>query len=80
MKPASEIIKRCGGPKVVAEWLNLDRTAVQRWTYPGAKGSDEQVPLKHWAKLIEKAREAGVEIALADLMPDDLAAVVGEAA
>lgn len=69
MTPASEIIDRCGGFKVVADWLGLDRSGVQRWTYPAPKGSGERVPTQHWASLIRKASEAGIQIELQELVP-----------
>ena len=75
MTPASKIIERCGGFKVVADWLGLDRSAVQRWTYDPPRGAGEQVPLKHWAALVEKAAEAGVAIDLTELMPAEVAAL-----
>jgi hypothetical protein len=75
MKPASEIIKLCGGPKTVADWLGLERTAVQRWTYPEGKGTGEQIPMKHWARLIEEAGRRGVVVTLQDLMPADIAVI-----
>jgi hypothetical protein len=73
MTPASKIIERCGGFKVVADWLGLDRSAVQRWTYEHPKGTGEQVPLKHWTPLIEAAAQAGVEIKPSELMPPEVA-------
>lgn len=76
MTPASEIISRCGGFKAVADWLGLERTAVQRWTYPSPKGSGEQVPMKHWAPLINAARDHGKIVTIEELMPDDVAALV----
>jgi len=73
MTPASEIITRCGGPKAVADWLGLERTAVQRWTYPAPKGTGEQIPMKHWAAIITAAAGAGIEVRLTELMPEDVA-------
>ncbi len=73
MTPASEIIARCGGPKAVADWLGLERTAVQRWTYPAPKGTGEQIPMKHWSAIITAAAAAGIEVRLAELMPEDVA-------
>lgn len=75
MTPASEILKRCGGPKVVADWLGLDRSAVQRWAYPSPKGSDEQVPMKHWPALIREAAKRGLVVTVAELMPDDVSEI-----
>jgi hypothetical protein len=78
MTPASAIIERCGGFKSVADMLGLERTAVQRWTYAPPKGTGEQVPSKHWAPLIEAARERGIEVRLSELMPDDVAKLAAE--
>lgn len=73
MKPASEIIARCGGPKAVADWLGLERTAVQRWTYDPPKGTGKQIPVKHWAPLISAAKAAGITILVSELLPEDVA-------
>jgi hypothetical protein len=73
MKPASEIIARCGGPKAIADWLGLERTAVQRWTYEPPKGTGEQIPVKHWAQLIGAAKGAGITILVSELLPADVA-------
>jgi hypothetical protein len=75
MTPASEIIERCGGPKTVADWLGLERTAVQRWTYPRPKGTGERVPMRHWSALIAAAAQHDKLISLAELMPPDVAKV-----
>lgn len=80
MTPASAIIERCGGFKAVADWLGLERTAVQRWTYAPPKGSGEQVPMKHWSGLIEAARAHGVEVTLQELMPPEVARIAAEEA
>lgn len=75
MTPASDIIKRCGGNLRVAEWLGLERTAVQRWTYPKDKGgTGERIPTRHWAALIAKAAEHGSVVRLEELIPPDAAA------
>lgn len=64
MATAQKIISDCGGPKVVAGWLRLDRSTVQRWIDGG------RIPEKRWATLIIAARvHKGVEIALEDLIP-----------
>jgi hypothetical protein len=80
MTPASDIIARCGGFKTVADWLGLERTAVQRWTYPAPKGTGEQIPMKHWSVLIEAARAHGVDVTLAELMPADVARIAADEA
>ena len=63
MASAQALIKRCGGPRVVAEWLALDRSTVQRWVGEG------RVPSKRWAPLIIAAKLNGIEISLDDLIP-----------
>jgi len=79
MTTATDIIKRCGGFKAVADWLGLERTAVQRWTYPHPKGTGDQIPMKHWAPLIEAAAANGKEVTLTELMPEDVAKIAAEA-
>ena len=79
MTPASVIIERCGGFKVVADWLGMDRSGVQRWTYDPPRGTGERVPTQHWEPLILKAAEHGVLITLEELVPAE-AAVAAEAA
>lgn len=63
MSSAQIIIKRCGGPKKVAEWLQLDRSTVQRWI------GDGRIPAKRWATLIIAAKLSGVAIEINDLVP-----------
>lgn len=70
--PAGAVIKRCGGPKIVAEWLGLDRSAVLRWTHERPKGTGGMIPPKYWPALIDNARQAGTEIDATDLLPDSL--------
>lgn len=69
MALASEIIKRCGGPKTVAAWLGMERSGVQRWTYDPPRGCGNRIPAKHWAVLILSAKLNGIDIALEDLIP-----------
>lgn len=79
MTPASQIVERCGGFKTVAEWLNLDRSGVQRWTYPAPRGTGERIPTQHWAPLIRKAAEHGIAITIEELVPQDAAQAAAEA-
>lgn len=68
---ASEIIKRCGGFKAVADHLGMDRSGVQRWTYDTTKGTGDRIPTQHWAAIILLARQNGLEIDLQDLAPPE---------
>ncbi|MDP1873680.1 carph-isopro domain-containing protein [Phenylobacterium sp.] len=63
MTTVRQIISRCGGNRVVAEWLGLDRSAVQRW------GIGNRVPAKHWAALIQEAGKRGVVVTVDELLP-----------
>jgi len=75
MTPASEIVKRLGGNKTVADWLGLERTAVQRWRYPAPKGLGERIPMRHWARLMDLAKDKQTPLALDELMPDEVASI-----
>lgn len=72
--PASIVIERFGGIRAVAEALSLERTAVQRWTYDKPKGTGGTVPQKHWAPLMERARQIGIELQADDLLPPNVRA------
>ncbi len=69
MATASEIIKRCGGPKTVALWLGMERSGVARWTYEPPRGCGNRIPAKHWAALITTAKLNGIEISVNELVP-----------
>lgn len=69
MATAAEIIRRCGGIKTVADWLGLDRSAVQRWSTRDAHGRGGEIPPKHWAALIHSAKSHAIEIGLEELAP-----------
>lgn len=63
MTIAQLITKKCGGPRIVADWLQIDRSTVQRWI------GDGRVPAKRWASLIIAAKMNGVEVSIDDLIP-----------
>jgi hypothetical protein len=75
MTPASEIVKRLGGNKAVADFLGLERTAVQRWTYDPPNGLGERVPMRHWARIVQMGQEVGKPVALEELMPAEIVKV-----
>lgn len=55
--PAENVISKCGGHEVVADWLSIHVTNVYRWTYPKEKGgTGGLVPTRHQSVLLEKAR------------------------
>lgn len=76
MTPASEIIRRLGGNKAVADMLGLERTAVQRWTYQPPRGLGDKVPMRHWTALVEKS--AG-SVSLGELMNAEVGEIVAAA-
>ncbi|EEX17024.1 conserved hypothetical protein [Citreicella sp. SE45] len=70
MEPASSIISALGGPTVVAEAIGIHRTRVSMWQAPRDRGgTNGHVPYRHVARLMELARERGVELGPADFMP-----------
>lgn len=74
--PASQIIRRLGGFKQVAELLGISRNAVQRWVYPSPQGLGDRVPMKHWTALVEKSEG---EVSLSELMNEQVAEIVSAA-
>lgn len=83
--PASVIVERLGGNKAVADWLGLERTAVQRWQYAKNKGGlGNRIPLKHWKAVIAMGESVGRPVSLDELMTETVAEIVeaakGEAA
>jgi len=64
---AERIIEKCGGADKVAALLGLHPSAVYRWQYPAVRGgTGGSVPTGRQQELLDRAREAGI-----DLQPDD---------
>lgn len=70
MEPATTIIKRLGGPAVVAEITGVHRTRVSNWMRPKAKGGTGGV-IPHWhvPTLLEHAAKNGLPVEAADFAP-----------
>jgi hypothetical protein len=68
MVTTDEFITSLGGPRLIAERLNITRNAVQRWVYPKPVGCAGRIPSKHWPLLVELAATRGHEITLDALM------------
>lgn len=67
MTPAQRVIEKCGGETAVAEMAGVNVSRVYRWTYPKARGGTNGViPSRHQQMILNKAKEAGI-----DLRPDD---------
>lgn len=74
MNIAARIIDKCGGPAAVAKMLGIHQSRVYRWTYPTDRGgSNGVVPTKQQARLLQIAREQGIDLSPADFFPQDAA-------
>jgi hypothetical protein len=70
MEPAASIIKMLGGVRIVADVLNVHRTAPVHWTRPRDKhGTDGRVPQRHIEPLIRYARSQGIALGPEDFYP-----------
>ena len=76
MGPAKDIIRLAGGAKKVASWCDIACVnTVYYWTYPiDKKGTDGWIPHKYHRRILEGARESGI-----DLRPEDFFAVPDDA-
>lgn len=80
MNPASDIIARCGGVAVVADWLSVDRSWVLRWTYEKDRGgTGGLVPARHQRALLSRALAEGKDLS-AELFFAEERPAAGEAA
>jgi transposase-like protein len=69
MKPADIVISRFGGLRPLARLMNLDPSTIYRWRAPAAKGGlDGRVPSTHQLRLLELAREKGVQLTASELI------------
>lgn len=70
MEPAQTIIRKLGGPTLVAKALGLHRTRVSNWRRPKrAGGTDGVIPQKHITRLLVIAAERGIALSPADFFP-----------
>jgi len=75
MEPAQTIIRKLGGPSVVARVVGVHRTRVSSWKRSRASGgTDGQVPQRHISKLFTFAREQDVELSVNDFIKESGAA------
>jgi hypothetical protein len=75
MEPASTIIKKLGGAKVVADITGRAITAPYRWQYPLQKGgTGGLIPQKHHRLLLDYARRNGIALRATDFVQLDIAA------
>lgn len=70
MEPATTIIKRLGGPEVVARVTGRAAGAPYRWTYPvEKKGTGGLIPQRYHRPLLEYARENEIPLSADDFLP-----------
>jgi hypothetical protein len=74
LNPAAHVIEKCGGHRVVADWLGVHVSRVHRWTYPSSRGgTGGSIPTKHQQALLQKAREQGIDLCPADFFDAEAA-------
>lgn len=72
MEPASTIIRKLGGAKIVAAITGLAVTAPYRWQHPRQKGgTGGLIPQKYHRFLLAYARQHGIALGAADFAAPD---------
>jgi hypothetical protein len=67
--PADIVIYRFGGVRPLARLLGKDPSTIHRWKQPAKRGGlDGRVPSAVQVRLLDLAREMGVELSPADLV------------
>ena len=81
MEPAQSIIRKLGGPSVVAGVVGIHRTRVSSWQRSrAAGGTDGRIPQNHIEPLMTLAREKGVDLKIEDFFGFDTTAIEPERA
>jgi hypothetical protein len=63
LQPAQAVIQKFGGPSAVAELLGIHRTRVSNWQRPQSSGgTGGLIPAKHQQRLLDAARERGLDL------------------
>lgn len=69
--PADKVIEKFGGVRATARALGLNSSSVSRWRMPPEKrGLGGRVPSVHQGRLLQLARESGIELTAQDLIHD----------
>jgi hypothetical protein len=69
-EPASSVIKKLGGPKIVAGIVGVHRTRVSNWSRSReVGGTGGMIPMKHVARLLDFAKENGIDLSAEDFIP-----------
>lgn len=70
MEPATTIIKKLGGERVVSKVTETAYTAPYRWQQPREKGgTDGLIPQRHHPRLLDYARDNEIPLSPADFLP-----------
>lgn len=70
MEPAQSIVKKLGGPSIVAGIVGVHRTRVSNWSRPkSAGGTGGLIPLKHIPTLIEAASDRNIVLTAEEFLP-----------
>lgn len=70
MEPAYSIIRKLGGPNIVAEIAGVHRTRVSNWARPKESGgTGGSIPFRHVPALIEAAAAKGIALSADDFLP-----------
>lgn len=70
MEPALTIIRKLGGPSVVAVVVGVHRTRVSNWMRSKVKGgTGGNIPQKYHRALLELAHEKGLAVTADDFLP-----------
>lgn len=69
LRPADIVISRFHGVRALARLLAKDPSTIHRWRMPAAKGGlDGRVPSQAQVRLLELAKEHGVELTADELI------------
>jgi phosphopantothenoylcysteine decarboxylase/phosphopantothenate--cysteine ligase len=70
MEPATTLIRKFGGPSIVAEILDVHRTRVSSWQRPRtAGGTDGRIPQNHIPTLLAHAQAHDIALTAEDFLP-----------
>ena len=69
---AQRVIKKLGGPRVVADMLAMSTQAVYKWTWPTEKGGTGGfIPTRRQIELMVAAKQRGIILTKDDFFPKD---------
>lgn len=69
MTPVDILVSRFGGVRALARLVKKDPSTIHRWKMPAAKGGmDGRVPSSMQTRMLELAKDHGVELTALDLV------------